>query len=374
MACPVLLASRSLAVLALQSDLSHGVYDEEDLRFLVLLAQSLAPALYALKSIEQLRRDNELLRGSAAEPLRILGNSRAIRHVRALVARAAKSVLNVLVLGETGTGKELAARSIHILSPRRTRPLVVVNCAAIPRDLFESEVFGHVKGAFTGAVEPSEGLLAQASGGTLFLDEVGDLSLENQARLLRAVDTGTFRQVGAKQESRVDIRVVAATNMDIAAAVREGSFRKDLYHRLNGFEIQIPPLRERPSDIPILAQHFFDLGRNRAKRPLRGMTPESLAYLASRSWPGNVRELRNVVERGIASTTRDVLMPQNLIESRSDSSPEPTGEELTLESVQLRHIAEILRQCGGNVPQAARILQISRSSLYAKIAEYGLQV
>ena len=374
MVVPLVLAEVNLGVLVLQAEAPVRTYSEEDLRFLVLLAQSVAPPIWSFRSVDELRRENERLRAEAGGAVAIIGESRAIKHIRKCVAEAAKSNLSVLITGETGTGKELVARRIHALSSRRARPLVVVNCAAIPRDLFESQLFGYEKGAFTGALEAFDGLLAQADQGTVFLDEVGDLSLDNQARVLRAIELGTFRRIGAAQETHVDIRVIAATNKKMAAAVEDGSFRRDLFHRLNGFEIEAPPLRDRPSDIPILAQHFFETLKHEAKRPLSGISPEAIEYLRSASWPGNVRELRNRIQRAIAISRHDQIQIDGVWDSsRVDASGDSSIEPLSLAEVEKRHIIRALQWTGGNIQQAAKLLQIGRTTLYSKLAEYNIQ-
>ena len=371
---PVVLGRVNVAVLGLQTQAPHGTYDEEDLRFLVLLGQSLAPVICAVENVEQLRRDNERLMAWAGESVTLIGKSRAMRSVRSQLGKAAKSDLSVLITGETGTGKELVARMIHAQSPRQAKPLVVVNCAAIPRDLFESQLFGYEKGAFTGADQASVGLLAQAHCGTLFLDEIGDLSFDNQARILRAIENGTFHRVGAREETCVDIRVIAATNKDVPTAIKEGLFRNDLYHRLNGFEIHIPSLRERPSDVPVLAEHFFQLDKNRAKRPLAGIAPEAIEHLQSRHWSGNVRELRNCIRRAVSVARHEMIRLDDVISfSEASAAHVPEDEPLSLEEVEKRHIAAILRQCGGNVRDAAKALRIGRSTLYKKIADYNIE-
>lgn len=368
---PVVLRDATIGLFALRTAVPHGVYDEEDLRFLVLLAQSVAPILAAVQHIEQLHRDHARLRARAGESEALLGESRGIRRVRVEIRNAAKSGLPVLITGETGVGKELAARMVHGQSGRRGRPFIIVNCAAISRELFESAVFGHKAGAFTGAVKDKTGYLAQAHGGMLFLDEIGDLSLEHQARILRAVDQGTFRPVGAQEDQRVDVRVIAATNRDLAAAIGQGLFREDLYHRLHGYGIHIPPLRERKGDIPILAQHFFEMAREQAKRPLSGFDPEAMEALTAYSWPGNVRELRScvfratVIARGEAIHTSDLGLAQG-----GTATALPL---LTLAELEKRHISDVLHRCGGSMAEAAKILNIARSTLYVKIAQYQIK-
>ncbi|MFO7976657.1 MAG: sigma 54-interacting transcriptional regulator [Candidatus Hydrogenedentota bacterium] len=281
MVTPVIAGEKILGALVLVSSAPDGVFVEDDLRLLVLLGQSLGPIFWAVEDMEQLRRDNEYLRARAGESLTLVGNSTVMREVRKRIGLAAKSELSVLITGETGTGKELAARLIHEQSSRKRGPFVIVNCAAIPHELFESFMFGHERGAFTGAERSSPGFLAEAHGGTIFLDEVGDLSLTNQARILRSIEYGTYRRPGADQDSRVDVRVVSATNRDLRARVRQNAFREDLFHRLNGFEITLPPVRERAEDIPELVQHFFELARQQAKRPVRKVSPEAIAVMQS---------------------------------------------------------------------------------------------
>lgn len=365
---------RSLGAVALETQAPQGAYDEGDLKFLVLLCRAVAPLIQAVRSMEELRRDNEWLRMRAGESMELLGESTAIRRVCSEIMRAAKTDGSVLVTGETGTGKELAARRIHTLSRRRSQPFVVVNCAAIPQDMFESQIFGYEAGAFTGAREAFEGLLAQAHTGTLLLDEAGDLSPDNQARVLRAVELGTFRRLGAKDETHVDIRVIAATNKDMARAVEEGRFRKDLYHRLNTFEIHMPPLRLHPSDIPILANHFFARFRHEAKRPVTGISAGAMKYLCAHSWPGNVRELRNRIQRAVAVARKKEIQEDDVrIQPNAQAILGEFGAPLSLAEAEKRYIKEILLQTGGNIQQTAKLLQISRTTLYAKLNEYNIR-
>jgi DNA-binding NtrC family response regulator len=373
LAAPLTIGGERLGVVALESRAPEDRYGEADLEFLVALTHTISPFIHAVERIEQLRRDNERLQTQTGDSFAIVGESKSIKHVRATVRKAARSDLSVLILGETGVGKELVARMVHDLSPRSRGTLVTVNCAAIPQELFESELFGYEAGAFTGATRRKEGLIEVADKGTLFLDEIGDLSRENQARILRAVETGAFRRVGAQKEIQVDIRVVSATNKEITRAVASGEFRQDLYHRLNGFEVHVPPLRERSQDIPILAEHFLRLGREHAKHPITGFEPEAMTFLCNRPWPGNVRELRSVVNRAIVLAQHERIRVPDL---QSNIVPIATGDKerpFSLALVEKNHIAAVLKECGGNISNAARLLEVSRNTLYNKIAEYGIE-
>lgn len=371
---PVCFAGIPLGVVAMQIRSPKCQSIDSDLAMLVLLAQTLAPYLYTLEDLEQLQRDNERLRARAGESNVLIGQSKAMRQVRKLITQAAKSELPVLITGDTGTGKELTARMLLAQSPRHSKPFVVVNCAAIPRDLFEGELFGHVKGAFTGATEAKPGLLEQADGGTLFLDEVGDLSLDNQARILRVIEYGTFRRVGAATESKVNVSIIAATNKDLPAAIQDGSFREDLYHRLNGFGIHIPPLRERPSDISLLATHFFEMSKSQARHPLTAIAPDAMQYLSTCAWPGNARQLRSRIQRAVAIAPDSIIQ---LADVRVDG-PEPAhaGDVhmlMPLHEVERRHIEAALAACDGDIQKTAKVLQIGRSTLYRKMEEYRLK-
>ncbi|HNT86510.1 MAG TPA: sigma 54-interacting transcriptional regulator, partial [Candidatus Hydrogenedentes bacterium] len=345
LAAPVSGGGATTGIIVMQTETPEGAYDEEDLRLLVLLSQLLGPILYSVEAFEQLRRDNECLRLGPEYPLELIGQSRAMGHIRRLAHQAATSDLHIVVTGETGTGKELVARLIHQQGPNRTQPFIVVNCAAIPKDLFESEFFGYEKGAFTGAAQRAEGMLAQANGGSLFLDEVGDLSIENQARILRAIELGTFRRIGGKHEEKVRVRVIAATNKDLAAAIAQGQFRKDLYHRLSGFEIHIPPLRERPSDIPVLAEYFLQAARHKSKRPLRGFSPQAIELLKERLWPGNVRELRTCILRAVSVTGSEEIQPRDIQSGMAVAMSEDGQPMISLADMEKQYITTALRMC-----------------------------
>ncbi len=374
LACPITLSQLDLAVIAMETEVPHGAFDEEDLQLLVLLCQSVAPILVAVRDVERLRCDNEALQTQVDLSLSLVGRSDAMRQLRNQIAEVAKSDASVLITGETGTGKELAARLLHAQSPRHDQAFVTVNCPAIPRELFESQLFGYEKGAFTGAERRFPGHLAEADGGTLFLDEVGDLAPDNQARLLRAIELGTFRRIGATEDSHVDVRIVSATNKDIPAALKAGALRQDFYHRLGGFEIHMPPLRERRSDIPVLAEHFLHLLQDQAEQPICRISAEALEHLRRQPWPGNVRELRNHIQRAVSVTQGDTVDLDAVQRAAGNShTGAPPQELLTLSEVEKRHIESVLRQCEGNMSATARALRIGRTTLYKRMAEHNIQ-
>lgn len=361
---PMVMGSEILGAIFVQVETPRRLYEDTDLEYLIAMAHAAAPNLGALYTIARLRRDKKrLLTGTGTDAL-LVGESKAIKTVRESARQFAESALSVLVLGETGVGKELVARLIHESSPRAEGPLVVVNCAAIPDELFESEVFGHEVGAFTGAVARRIGFFEQANGGTLFLDEVGDLSLSNQARLLRALESGAFRRLGGSKDLSADVRVVAATNRDL----REGNFRKDLFHRLNTLEIEVPPLRSRREDIPVMAEHFLEEAPRAEGQSPRRFTVEALDLLSRRDWPGNVRELKNVVARAGVLAKNGVIGPEFLLAGQTLT---PSDDEFpNLAEIERRHVVEAVARSEGNMKAAAELLGIGRSTLYRKMAEY----
>jgi len=369
---PMVLGRDHIGAVVMQGATPERMYEESDLEMLLCMAHITAPYIRVAERTEILERENERLVTGLPQGVALIGTSGPIGAARELARQAARSDLSVLILGETGAGKELLSRMVHELSARREKALVVVNCAAIPDELFESEVFGHERGAFTGAAGQRIGLLEEADGGTLFLDEIGDLSPQNQARILRAIESGTFRRLGATSDLNVDVRLISATNKDLAEEVEAGRFRRDLYHRLNPFEIRTPPLRQRTEDIPALARHFLVLVRQRFTVSVEDFEPDALERLQAHPWPGNIRELRNVVERAsVVATGRHIKVEDlNLEEPANLAAP---GEAfLTLAEMERRHIAEALRRFEGNIKGASEALGIGRSTLYRKITEYGL--
>jgi len=306
----------------------------------------------------------------------LIGQSGALRQIVSQIDLVAPTDASVLITGETGTGKELVAREIHRRSGRREKPLVRVNCASIPKELFESEFFGHVRGSFTGAIGDKKGVFEQADGGTIFLDEIGETTAAVQVRLLRVLEQGEVRPVGASRVTTVNVRVVAATNRDLERAVREGSFRQDLYYRLNVIRIPVPPLRDRREDIPLLAAHVLrEVATN--GRPPRRLSPEALAALMGYGWPGNVRELENVLERLALAASGDSLEREDLPAVFRERPPATLEAPLfdglpSLEQMEKRYLAHVLETLKGNRTRAAEVLGIDRRTLYRMMERFGM--
>jgi len=323
---------------------------------------------------QSLRRENQILRKVLKRGYTfrdLVSKSPAMQAVFELARTAAKSGSTVLILGESGTGKDLLARAVHSESDRANRPFVAVSCAALTETLLESELFGHERGAFTGAFERHQGKFEAAQGGTLFLDEIGDISPKLQLDLLRVLEDRRVTRVGGTAQFPVDVRVIAATNRVLSKLVAEGTFRQDLFYRLNVIPLTIPPLRERKEDIPLLVEHLLERLSVETGKRVESVSEESMSHLLAHDWPGNVRELRNVLERGIVLATGSVLRPEHL-GALGDGRPSD-AKPLSLEQVERRHIAEILRQTAGNVSQAARVLDIDRATLYTKIRKFDLR-
>lgn len=327
----------------------------------------------ALETSEVRREAARLRRGSIEVPEKIIGASRPMRVLFDLIGRAGRSMSNVLITGESGTGKELVARAVHEASERRGE-FVAVNCAAIPSELVESELFGHTGQAFTGAKSARAGLFEAADGGTIFLDEIGELPLSVQPKLLRVIQEGTLRRVGADFEKKVNVRVITATNRDLETEVKENRFREDLYWRINVIQLNVPPLRERVFDIPLLVEHF--LQKYSAGEKILEIAPETLAVLTAYPWQGNVRELENTVERAVALASGAILTPEDLperIRSAGASAAliaKSKNKQLTLAELEREYILEILRETGGNKSRAAEILALDRKTLYRKLDDY----
>lgn len=319
---------------------------------------------------ENRRLREQLQRGSDSE---IIFASPRFRQVYDLTLQVAASDANILILGESGTGKELIARTVHSNSPRRTKPFVSLNCAALTDTLLESQLFGHVRGAFTGAVVNQKGLLEEADGGTLFLDEIGDVSAAVQAKLLRVIQERDFIPLGTTKPRKVDVRFVAATNKDLQQEVTAGRFREDLYYRLNVISLTVPPLRERPEDLEPLARHFLRRYAGRMKKDVHGLEPAALELLRSYHWPGNVRELENLIERAVILARGPLLTADLLPVGGRKPAVQQTEETplVSLDEVERQHILAVLKQTGFHKSHTAEVLGISRKTLDRKLAEYG---
>ncbi len=306
----------------------------------------------------------------------IIGDSPAMKKVFAKIRRAAPSDSTVLLTGESGTGKELVARAIHLLSPRKDKEFVPVDCSALVETLLESELFGHVKGSFTGAHQTKHGLFELANHGTFFFDEITNLSLNIQAKLLRVIQEREFMQVGSQKRIKLDIRIIASSNRELSEAIKAGAFREDLFYRLSVIPIHLPPLRERAGDIPLLVEHFLSKYSQKGNREVSGISPEAMKMLCSYSWPGNVRELEHTVERIVILEDGDIIQPEHLpsfISQRQGEFQVFTEEGHTLEELERRYIQFILRRTKGHRQEAARILGINRKTLGHKIEKYNLR-
>jgi DNA-binding NtrC family response regulator len=358
------------------SAIKQGAYDYITKPF---PKEKLLGVLERLLDHRRLARENQLLREElqrgAGSADAIIFRSQSFREVYDLTLQVAESDANILVMGESGTGKELIAGALHRNSPRRDKAFVSLNCAVLSDTLLESQLFGHVRGAFTGAVMNQKGLLEEADGGTLFLDEIGDVSPAVQAKLLRVTQEKDFIVLGSTRTRKVDVRFVAATNKDLMNEVREGRFREDLYYRLNVISITLPPLRDRRDDIEPLARHFLAITTRRMKKDVRDIDNDALQTLLQYDWPGNVRELENVIERAVILASSDLitssLLPLGSRRNTAAASADPPPL-VALGEIERRHITSILKETGFHKSRAAEILGISRKTLDRKIAEYKL--
>jgi formate hydrogenlyase transcriptional activator len=381
---PLLVGDRCLGVLNIGS-IESGAPDPGVLEFLTQVAIQIASAIDHVQAYEQIDRLRDQLAKEnvyLTEELKLVknmgslvGESPAFQHVLDLARQVAVTPTTVLITGETGTGKEVIAQAIHDWSPRRSKPLIRVNCASFPAGLVESELFGHERGAFTGADRAREGRFELADGGSLFLDEIGEMPLETQAKLLRVLQDGMIDRLGGKRPVRVDVRVIAATNKDLAAAVKTGTFRADLYYRLNVFPIALPPLRNRPEDIPLLARHFVEQYRVKLNRPCKDIDQASLERLIRYTWPGNVRELENVIERAMILSHDPVLRIDDKALGSQDSSPEaspPAG----LKELERQHILQTLILTNWHIEGpdgAAARLGLPPSTLRSRLKQFGIR-
>jgi Nif-specific regulatory protein len=378
---PVMFQDKVLALIHLYStQTTHKGLDAENLEFAMAVAKHLGAAIHQMNRQMSLTAENRSLRAMLRVESELVGVSPAIKAIESQIARVATTNATVLIRGESGSGKELVARAIHYSSPRKDGPFVCLNCAALTETLLESELFGHEKGAFTGATDKKIGKFEAANHGTIFLDEIGEMNILTQAKLLRVLEGHPFERVGGGTQIRVDVRVVSATNQSLEEALKAGSFRRDLFFRLQVVEIRVPSLRERRSDILLLGEHFLKRFVQETGRKIRGFTPAAVKKMEEYHWPGNVRELRNVVERAVALGLAPTIdAPDIWLSSLEASGPVPlvqppiAYEPMSLEEVEKRYILETLRHTDWNKSQAAAILSIERSTLDRKIKAYELK-
>jgi len=323
----------------------------------------------ALRRARQLELENRLLRADGMPEF--VASAPSMQPVLELIAQVGPSDANVLITGEHGTGKEIVAKLLHAASPRSRMPLVAVNAGGLPEGTFESEIFGHVKGAFTDARTDRIGRFELANNGTLFLDEIANVPLRQQAKLLRVLETGELERVGSSQTRRVDVRVLSATNAEPREEVASGNFREDLLFRINTVEIHLPPLRERREDIPLLALHFLNRNRARYRKQVAGFSSTAMQQMMQYAWPGNVRELEHTVERAVLLCRGDEIDPANLAITAARTAT-PSFDKMSIDEVESLLIRKVLRRCDGNISQAADVLGLSRAALYRRIEKYGL--
>lgn len=363
---PLLSRDEIIGVIYLDNRASAGKFSEDDLMFLTALAHQAGTALGNSWLHRQVVQENIRLASALKPRFQVLGESEKMKKVFMTMKKAAPSDITVLIQGDTGTGKELVAQAIHELSSRSDRPFVAVNCAAIPKELIESELFGHEKGAFTSAVSTRQGKFEMAHGGSIFLDEIGDMSLEMQAKVLRMLEEQEFQHVGGSKSIKVDVRVIAATNKDLEKALKEGKFREDLYYRLNVVLLKLPALRERKEDIIPLAEYFMG---DKAKK----ISPRAQNLLLSYDWPGNVRELRNYIERAVVLGDGEVIQPEDLPYNVRKGLKVIAAPLELLDRIEEDHIIRVLRSMDWNKSEAAKILGITRQTLDNKIEKYKIK-
>jgi two-component system response regulator HydG len=370
-AMPLYARRRLAGALAIRCPRSEAGRWSEHEQTLSGIATIAAAAIETAQEVGRLQTENELLQEQLRTETGIVGNSPIIERLLRMVDRVAAQEATVLILGESGTGKELVARAVHQRSPRSRRPFVAINCAALTEPLLESELFGHEKGAFTGAVAQKRGKLELAEGGTVFLDEIGELAPSLQAKMLRVLQQREFERVGGTVTLHLDVRLVAATNRDLVAEVKQGRFREDLYHRLNVVELRTPPLRERPEDIMPLAEYFLIKASARCRRRVMGFTPETIRALTGYSWPGNVRELENAIERAVVLGSAENIELEDLPET-VEQEPHSKFQE-TLGSAKREAILRAWEQAGGDYKEAASVLGIHPNSLLRLVRKMGLR-
>jgi len=373
-AAPLVYRGEVIGVVEVLNKMGSG-FENEDLELLQIFANLAANAAHNAQQHDTVVRENRGLRETLKAQPQVIGTSVAMRQVAELVGRVAGSSATVLLLGETGTGKEVTARQIHYMSPRRDKQFIAINCAALPETLLEAELFGHEKGSFTGAVAQKIGRFELADRGTLFLDEIGDISGSTQVKLLRVLQEKEFVRVGGTKTISTDVRIIAATNRDLLDLMKTGTFREDLYYRLNVFPIQLPPLRQRREDIPALVDHFIHIASTQLGCPRPMVTDEAMALLAGYRWPGNIRELQNVMERAVLLADGNPLTAVHLPREIAGEQPLPIQEksESSLWGYEKAMIVKALTESGWNQSKAARTLGISRDNLRYRIKKFQIE-
>jgi Nif-specific regulatory protein len=377
LAVPIALDDQLLGVIYLDSAEMDFRFEEDHLQLLTAIASIAAVAFDNVGQVEWLENEARRLRDEISLNHDLIGESAAMQAVYQTLAKVAPSDSTVLLRGESGTGKEMVARAIHLGSPRADLPFIAINCAGLSDTLLESDLFGHEKGAFTGAVAQKKGKFEIADGGTVFLDELGELPLPLQAKLLRALQTREFERVGGTRKIKVDIRIIAATNRDLEAAIKDGGFRADLYYRLNVVSITLPPLRDRRDDIPLLAQYFATKFGQRCNRHIKGLTTATRALLINYDWPGNVRELENAIERAVVLGATDFILPEDLPDALHETSAPPDVTPAIYHSAtreaKKQIVLQALEESGGNFTQAAKQLGIHPNNLHRLVRNLGLK-
>ena len=374
---PLVAFDKPLGVIYLDTSSRTGQFDEAHLQLLTAIAGIAAIAFENARRFELLEKENRRLQQEVKLDHQMVGESQPMRDVYTLISKVAATSSTVLILGESGTGKELAAHAIHLNSSRANRPFIAINCATLTESLLESELFGHERGAFTGAISQKRGKLELADGGTVFLDEVGELSPAIQAKLLRVLQTREFERVGGTRPIKVDVRTIAATNRDLIAAIKAGQFREDLYYRLNVVSIPMPPLRERREDVPLLAAFFVATCSKKCKRRVTGISAEARRLLCAYDWPGNVRQLENAIERAVVLGATELIMPEDLPETVFES--EAIVEQLaagyyeTIREAKRQLVAKTLQQTAGNFTEAAKLLRIHPNNLHRLVRNLKLR-
>ncbi|MEO0161848.1 MAG: sigma-54-dependent Fis family transcriptional regulator [candidate division WOR-3 bacterium] len=365
-AAPLRLSGKTIGVIEVLNKKDQQEWTEEDKDLLMLIAYQAAQVIQNAQNHMKVHEYKDLLKNEIDSKYALIGRSEQFKNVLSLAEKVAPSNASVLILGENGTGKELIARYIHRLSPRRDKPFIAVSCAAIPSTLLESELFGYEKGAFTGAFTQHKGRFELANQGTIFLDEIGDMLPETQSKLLRVLQEKEFERLGGTKTIKVDVRVIAATNQNLEEKIKQKQFREDLFYRLNVFPIYIPPLRDRKDDILIIAEHYLSYYSKQMNKDIKKFSDEAIDRLLNYPWPGNVRELQNVIERAVVLTNSDTIKPDTLmLPSEPIELPMTYDKSLkeAVEEFKMKYIKEVIKKCGGNQRKASKILKIQPTYL-----------